>query len=132
MVLGDGRQYLCYRLLEPHVEHLVGLVEHYVVHVLGLHLSAVHEVYEPSRRCHDDLCAVAEVAYLLFYACAAIDGDDMHVGDVLRKGVDVVANLQAELTGGAQHYRLEVLLLVVHTLEERYAEGGGLAGSCLR
>ena len=132
VVVGHAGENLRYRVLESHVQHLVGLVEHHVVHVLEFSLSALHEVDESSRCSCDDLCAVAQRPYLLLDAGAAVDSGDVHVGNILRELLEVVADLQAQLAGRTQDDGLSLVARRVDALKEWNAEGGCLSRSCLR
>ncbi|GAB7304488.1 hypothetical protein MAFF212519_23670 [Clavibacter michiganensis] len=53
---------------EPEVEHLVGLVEHHLAHVLEREQALAHEVEETARRADDDLRAGLELLDLPSYA----------------------------------------------------------------
>ena len=114
-------------LREAHVEHLVGLVEHHVRHVVEHRFAAVHQVDQASRRGHDDLRAVAQGAYLLLDAGAAVDGHHMDALHILREVAKVVGYLQAELARGTEHEGLRLVARGVNLLQERYAEGRRLA-----
>ncbi len=58
---------------------------------------------------------------------AAEDGDDLDV-EVLGVGPQRLRHLDAELAGRRQHYRLDLVVLGVEVLQQRQAEGRGLAG----
>ncbi len=117
---------------ESHVEHLVGLVEHHVAYVVELHLATLHEVYETSWRGHDDLCPMPQLVDLSHDGRASIHGYDVHVRDVLGKRVEVVCNLQAQLTRWAQDESLRVSCIGVGSLQHGNAVRGGLASASLR
>ena len=80
---------------EAHIEHLVGLVEHYVVHGREIHYAAFHEVDEAARCGHDDMYAATHVAYLVFDGGAAIHGHHAQSLHILGEGGKVIGNLQA-------------------------------------
>ena len=102
-VVGHTIQYGVDALLESHVQHLVGLVQHHVLHVVQLCHAALHQVDQSARRSHDDLHAFAQGTNLLFYRCTAIDRLDVDAVQVFGKVAHVVGNLQAQLTRRRQH-----------------------------
>ena len=118
-------------LRESHVEHLVGLVEHDVRDVLQVCEASVLQVDESPRRGHDDVHALAQGTHLRLYGCTAVDGLHVHALHVLREVAQVVGNLQTELARGTQHQHLRIASLCVEALQQRDAECGRLAGSCL-
>ena len=126
-VFGHTGQYLGDALLEAHVQHLVGLVQNDVRHLVQACLAAVHEVDETARRSHDDLYAMAQLMNLRLDGGTAIDGGDVQMGDVLAEILQVVCNLQTKFTCRTQHYRLSVLAAGVDSLQQRQAECGRLA-----
>ena len=87
-------------LRKTHVEHFVGLVEHDVVYVVELCYTTIDEVDQSSRCGHNNLNAMAQHAYLAADVGAAIHGRYVHTVDVLRKGVEIVTDLQTEFTRG--------------------------------
>ena len=76
--------------------------------------------------------ALFQLAYLCLDACSSVHGNYVYVGDILRKILQVVGNLQAQLTRRREHYGLSLLYTCVYALQQRNAEGGCLACSCLR
>jgi hypothetical protein len=44
-------------LLEAHVQHLVGLVQHHALHLSSLHVAAAHQVVQPARGGDQDVHA---------------------------------------------------------------------------
>ena len=96
-------EYLVYGVGKAHIEHFVGLIEHHILYVVALHHPTVHEVNETSWRGNDNLHAMSERAYLRLYRRTTIHGSDMQAVYVFCKIVKVVGNLQAQLTGGAEH-----------------------------
>ncbi len=71
-LFGHPLEYLVDALCKSHVEHLVSLVEHHVLHRVEHGLAAVHQVDETSRRGYDYLRSVAQRAYLRIYRSASI------------------------------------------------------------
>ena len=58
-------EYLVDAVREAHVEHLVGLVEHNVLHGVELCGSAVHKVDKTARCSHDNLRSVLQRTHLV-------------------------------------------------------------------
>ena len=88
--------------LKAHREHLVCLVEHHIAHSGEVGHTALHQVHQSSWRCHDDVHPVLQGAYLRFDVCAAIDGQNLHLGQMLAEALQVVRYLQAELACRAE------------------------------
>ena len=61
---------------EPHVEHLVGLVEHEHLEAVQLQRRTPHVIERAPRRGDDDVDAPFEGAELLIHGGAAVDRDD--------------------------------------------------------
>ena len=126
-VFRHSLKYLIYTVGEAHVEHLVSLVEHHIVHVLQIRLSAVHEVDESSRSGNDYLCSVAQGSYLVLYGSSSIHSHDVHSLHVFREVFQVVGNLQAQLSRRTEHQRLCLTTLRVELLQHWNTERGSLA-----
>ena len=116
---------------EAEVEHLVGLVEDDVAGRGEHQRAARDQVHHPPDGGDDDVGALAQPRLLGRDRGAAEDGDDLDV-EVLGVGAQRLGHLDAELAGRRQHDRLRLLRVRVEVLEQRQAEGGGLAGAGLR
>ena len=116
---------------ESHVQHLVGLVEDHILHLVEEGDTAVHKVDETSGSGDNDLCAFAEAADLGLDAGTAIDGDDVHAGKITAVVAEVVADLQTQLAGGRKDNGLRLTVLDVDALKDRKAVGGCLSGAGL-
>ena len=126
-VLGNTLQYLVDALGETHIEHLVSLIEHYIIHVVEHRLATVHEVDESSRCGYDYLRSMAQCTYLVLDGCAAIYGHDVYSLHILREVLQVVGYLEAQLSCGTEDKCLRVTAVGVETLEHGNAECGSLA-----
>ena len=94
-------------------------------------LAAPDEVEHAARRADHDLRAALEALDLAVHRRAAVDGD----GATLRNWPmrrDLLGDLHAELAGRGQDQRLHVSGRGLDLLDDRDAEGGGLAGARLR
>ena len=112
---------------EAEVEHLVGLVEDDVAGRGEDQRAARHQVHHPADGGDDDVGAGAQLRLLGADRGAAEDGDDLDV-EVLGVGAQRLRHLDAELAGRGQHDRLDLVVVGVEVLQQRQAEGGGLAG----
>ena len=134
VLLGHALEYGVKVFLETHREHLVGLVEHQVAHVVEHgHLATVHQVDQSAGRGNDDVHPAAQGANLGLDVGAAVDGQDAHLGHVLGKALQVVGYLQAQLARGTEdeHLRTARGLEPLHQLEQRQSVGRRLASSRL-
>ena len=116
---------------EAHVEHFVGLVEHYILHAIELGHAALHQVDETTGCGYDDLHSFAQGAYLALDAGTAVDSQHMQAVDVARVLLQVAGNLQAELARGAQDNGLCGAVGWVYFLQHGQTEGRRLARSRL-
>ena len=117
---------------EAEVEHLVGLVEHHLAHVLQREQALRGEVEESPGRADDDLRAGLELLDLALVRLAAVDRHDLR-GPVRGGELEVLGHLHAELAGRHDDERLDAALgVVAEALDDREAEPEGLAGAGLR
>ena len=126
---------------EPHVGHAVGLVEHQRLELVDGDLAPVAEVDEAARGGDDQVDPLAELGDLAVDVGTAVDGDGVQP-ELLRQRGQHVVHLHGELAGGEQDegerpgragggagtLRLPGRL---GPLQERHAEGEGLAGAGL-
>ena len=76
-------EYLVDAVGEAHVEHLVSLVEHHVLHSLELSCSAVHEVDKSARCSHDNLRSVLQSAHLVDDRRTTVHGNNINTFNIL-------------------------------------------------
>ena len=116
---------------EAEVEHLVGLVEDDIAS-RGQHQRAARDqVHHPPDGGDDDMGALAQSRLLGLDRRTAEDGDDLDI-QVLGVGAQGLGDLDAELAGRRHHDRLGLLRGRVEVLQQRQAEGRGLARARLR
>ena len=87
-------------LVEAHVQHLVGLIQHDgldVGHINGVVAVVIHQA---ARRGNNDLAALFELTLLLVHARAAVDADDFDGRQKLRQVLQVLGDLLGQLTRG--------------------------------
>ena len=92
---------------------------------------ASDEVEHAARRADHDLRAALEGVDLAVHAGAAVDGDGANASEAADPR-DLVLHLDAELARRGQDQRLDVGARRLDLLDDRDAEGGGLARSRLR
>ena len=115
---------------EAEVGHVVGLVQDGDLDLVEADESLPHEVQEPAGAGDDDVDPSLEGLLLGLGGDPAEDGGDVHVDDA-GQGLDDLGDLEGELTGGGQDQADGVagagLVLLRQTLDQRQAEGQGLA-----
>ncbi len=117
---------------EPHLQHLVGLVEHEETQLAEVEGALLEVVHDPAGGTDDHLDAAAQGAQLDAVGLAAVDRQYVQAGQVGAVAGEGLADLDRELTGRAQHERFRRLLGVVEPGEDGQREGCGLAGAGLR
>ena len=132
LVRGRVRQNRLDVLGEPHVEHLVGLVEHQEAQLGEVQRALVEVVDDPARSAHDHVNASFEGAELGTVGSASVDRQHPDSRQVPGVALECFADLQRQLAGGCQHEGLRSPLLQVQTLQHGQREGGCLAGAGLR
>jgi hypothetical protein len=63
---------------ETHVEHFVGFVEYYHLHLGQVHGTAFEVIEDPARRSDDDVYAATQVVNLVLYGLSAVHSKDTH------------------------------------------------------
>ncbi len=124
-----GRQDLLEVLLEAHVEHLVGLVQHQGRQPVEVQRAPAQVVQGAAGGGDDDVDAAAQGADLLVHAGAAVHRQDADVAG-LAVAVHGLGDLHGQLAGGDQDQRGHPVAQVgvgVQRLQQRQREGGGLA-----
>ena len=116
---------------ESHVQHLVGLVEDHIFHLVEEGYTAVHKVYETPWSGDDDLRTFTKTAYLSLYACTAIDGNDVHAGKITAVIAEIVADLQTKLAGGGKDDGLRLTAADINALKDGKSVGCSLSGAGL-
>ena len=117
---------------EPHVQHLVRLVQHEDGHGREVEIAPPPQIDQPPGRADDHVHALLQRSELLLVGPAAVDRGDAHWGQRRRVG-KIVAHLHRELAGGHNNQRprgaVEFLDVgvVEDTVEQRHAEAEGLA-----
>ena len=119
-------------LLETHVEHLIGLVEHHDVHGAEVDSLAADHVQKAARCGHNDLRAALDVADLIADARTTVHGHHAGAFHVLREFLEVLADLHAQLARGCQHQGLYCAVRGIQEFQHGQAEGSGLTSAGLR
>ncbi len=128
--VGRQAQDLLDVLEEAEVEHLVGLVEHDEAAVVEHERVAADEVEHAADGADDDVPAGLQLRLLRADRRAAEDRDD--VGALARRvRAQRLRDLDAQLARRRQDERLHLRLGRIDVLDDRQAEGRGLAGARL-
>ena len=114
-VLEDGID----ALREAHVQHLVSLIKHHVVHVLQLSHATINQIEQTARGSHDNLHTMLQGANLASDVGTAINCGNMQTVDVLGKTVQIVCYLEAELTCRTEDDSLCLLAAGISFLDNR-------------
>ena len=114
-VLKDGID----ALREAHVQHLVSLIKHHVVHVLQLSHATINQIEQTARGSHDNLHTMLQGANLASDVGTAINCGNMQTVDVLGKTVQIVCYLEAELTCRTEDDSLCLLAAGISFLDNR-------------
>ena len=114
-------------LIEAHVQHLVGFVQHDLGNVGEVDAVVFVMVHQAAGGSDHNLAPLCKASGLLFHVGAAVDAGDCNARHKGREGGQLVSDLLGQLTGGGQNDRLRHLLGRVDLLGHRDAEGTGLA-----
>ena len=113
-------------LLEPHLEHLVGLVENEVLEIGQIQGALFEMVDDTTRGTDDDVCAAAQARQLDSVALATVDRQHVESGDVRGVLAECLGNLKRQLTRGSKHQRLGLLDRRVDPRQDWNCEGCGV------
>ena len=133
---GRGGQERFEILGEPHVEHLVGFVEHQHAESVEVQRLAAQVIERAAGRGDDDVGAAAQRADLLIHRRAAVERHDRQ--DVrLRVLVDGLGHLHRQLARRHEHQpararRTTGTRAAGEPVDHRQRKGGGLAGAGAR
>ena len=119
-------------LLEAHVQHLVGLVEHHEAQLGDIEATLLQVVDHAPRGADDYVRATAQAGELRTIRLAAVDRQDVDPTHFLREVLEGLSNLQGQLTGRREHQGLRLAGLQVQSGQDRQREGGSLTGTGLR
>ena len=128
---GKGLRNRLHVLGEAHPQHLVGLVQDEVAHVVELERALVNEVDDAPGSADDDLGAALERADLGAVWGTAVDGHHLQSAGAGSHISDGLGALERELAGGGQNECLNDVVARIDGVEQRKPEGRRLAGSGL-
>mmetsp|Transcript_4404 Transcript_4404/g.13342 ORF Transcript_4404/g.13342 Transcript_4404/m.13342 type:complete len:249 (-) Transcript_4404:221-967(-) len=127
----DDLENLVDLLLEVHVEEPVSLVKHEVLQLVQVEALGVRQVVDdPTGRAHNDVRPAPQGDALCHHVHPA-DEDDRLQPYRHPEGLELLRDLDGELSGGRQHKRKEGLRLVQQLLQDRKGKGAGLTASGL-
>ena len=138
VLLGQLGQDALDRGQEAHVEHAVGFVQHQDLDARQVHAAALEVVDQAARAGDHQVHATAQRIQLVAHADAAVDGGAGNA-QVLAVAPQAVVHLHGQFAGRRQHQgarpargaALDFLRGGGQVLDQRQAEGGGLAGAGL-
>ena len=117
---------------KPMAQHLVGLVEHQVVHVRQVQRAAFEVVDDPAGGADHHLRAASQPGQLHAVGRPAVDRQHVDLGQVRPVAAERLGHLQGQLAGGRQHQGLGRFAGDVDFGQDRDRERRRLAGAGLR
>ncbi len=117
---------------EAHGEHLVGLIEHQVVHTRQVQRAAIEVVDNTARSAHHDVRTASQPGQLHGVGGPAVDRQHVELLQISPVAAERLGHLQGQLPGGSQHQRLGGFAGGVDLGQDREREGRRLAGAGLR
>ena len=118
-------------VVEAHVEHAVGFVQHQRVQRLQVQAAAFQVVHDAPRRADDDVRAMLQAGQLRAHRRAAAQRQDLDVVFGAGQAAQFLGHLVGQFACRAQHQRLHREAARVQVGQQRQAEGGGLAAAGL-
>ena len=116
-------------LVEAHVQHLVGLIQHDLGDMGDVDGVVLVVVHQAARGGHHDLAAFGQALCLLFHVGTAVDTGHLHLRHEIGQIAQFLGDLLGQLPGGGHDDGLGVLVFRLDVLRHRDAEGTGLAGA---
>ncbi len=118
------------RLLEAHVEHAVGFVQHQRAHRAQVQRALACQLLHAAGCADHHMRVMAfQRRQLRAQRHAAHQQQQLQVGDAGGQLADLLADLVGQFAGRAQHQRLHADQAGVDGLQQAQAEGGGLAAA---
>mmetsp|Transcript_39530 Transcript_39530/g.86102 ORF Transcript_39530/g.86102 Transcript_39530/m.86102 type:complete len:348 (+) Transcript_39530:319-1362(+) len=117
-------------VLETARKHLIGLIKHEALDVIGAQRPPTEHVVHATGGTHDAVHTALESALILAHAGATNAGVALHLEVVAQSAHDLL-DLLRQLTGGGQDESLALHDSVVELVEDASAESRGLTGTGL-
>ena len=118
-------------VVEAHVEHAIGLVEHQRIECVELQAAAFEVVHDASRRADDDVRAVLQAVALRAQGCAAAKREDLDIGFGTGQATDFLRHLVGQFACRAQHHGLHGETARIQVGQQRQGKGRRLAAAGL-
>ncbi|MNQ40439.1 hypothetical protein D3C85_540910 [compost metagenome] len=118
-------------VVEAHVEHAVGFVQHQGVEAVEHQGALAQVLLDAARRTDDDMGAMLQGAHLRAVGHATAEGEHLDVAVAAGEAADFLGHLVGQLAGGAEHQCLAAEEARIQRLQQADAEGGGLAAAGL-
>ncbi len=116
---------------EPHLQHLVRLVEHQAGDAAEIQRAALDVVHDAAWRADDHVRAALQAHELRCVALPTIDGQHVESLDLRRVLLERLGDLDRELAGRYEHDALWRTDPNLDAAQDRQREGGRLAGAGL-
>ncbi len=118
-------------VVEAHVQHAVGFVQHQRVERIQLEAAAFDVVHDAARRADDDMRAVLQAVALRPHGGAADQRQYLDVVGEARQAAHLLRHLVGQFARRAQHHGLHGKAARVELGEQRQRECRGLAAAGL-
>ena len=118
-------------LLEAHLQHLIGLVQHQETQVGNVQRALLQVVDDTTRRADDNLRTSAQTRQLHSIGLTTVDWQDLNLAQVISKRLEGVRNLQRQLTGRSKHQSLRCADGAINASQNRQRKRRGLTGTSL-
>jgi len=118
-------------VVEAHVEHAIGFVQHQRVERGQVEALALQVVHDPPRRADHDVGTVFQAGNLRPHGAAATQGQHLDVVGAARQAAYFLAHLVGQFAGRAQHQRLHRKAARIQSGQQTQGKGRGLAAAGL-
>jgi len=120
------------RVHEPHLQHLVGLIEHDEPQGCKTQGAALEVVHYASGRAHDDVRPATQRGQLRRVALAAVNRQNVKTGKMTRVFLEGLGNLDRQFARRNEDEHLGFPARDIQHRQQRQRECRGLARTCLR
>ena len=114
---------------EAHFQHFVRFIQHGGVYIAQPDVAPAHMIQQPPGGSHYNVGVLFQGVDLLAHGLPAVDGGNADGGVKPHQRPQIGGDLLAQLPGGADDHRLQILHIRIEALDQRDAEGAGLAGA---
>ena len=119
-------------LLEPHVEHLICLIQHKETQTRNVQRPLFKVVNHSTWGTNNNVCTAAKPRQLNAVSLTSVNGQHVQAAQVVSEGLERVSNLECQLTCGSQYQCLGGTHRGVDARQDREGKCGCFAGAGLR